>query len=878
MRVIFAYIFACYVSSAEIDTGTRVEAFFQGRCTLESPCRQTCIDLPTGGYECDCWDGYKLHSNGFSCIGVIITSDTQKGDSYETGEEELANTKNLNTKLAENLTKADTSLVMTNAMLGDEPAIKRKVETDSKDRGLHHTIKKRKLRKNDRSQRRKLKNKSLRRKAFGRSRLKITHRPFVDSMDSLNSKDIYPEQSEEQTNQLFETTSVFQKFNSCEDFRCHAGGQCIPDLMRGGVRCQCPLGNDGDFCETDLIVRYPKFMGSGYIAFPVLRGAYKEFNIMIDFRPDTENGLMLFSSEHPNARADFFSITLIDGYAEFRFDCGTGMAKITTSNKVELGNWNTIRVHRNDWNGWIQLNDGQQARGRSKDLYSRITFRQDLYLGGYKNLSTIGLRTGMQWGYVGCVRYLEINGKVYDMRKGAFVGDAIHGIDVGECSAHLCDSVKCQNGGSCVADSADSHVCLCPLGTAGDRCENRIDIHVPSFSGTSYLQYIGLRRTVLSFTEIEIVFKADDRNGLLLYNGYTSDRSGDFISLGLVNGYLEYRFDLGTGPAIIRSRQPISLHQWHVVRASRTGRDGYMQIDNQAAVEGLAKGAYTQLTLTLDLFIGGHRNFDEVAKNAQQSQAFKGCIQKVIINERPMRMVEEAINGVNVDNCEHPCGGQPCLNGGRCIPIRDTYKCSCPLGFENSNCEDPIREPILVPMFSGDGFLLFTDPDIIQRIRGNKVDIQMQLRASASNGVLLWVGEDEMTSSSDYLSIGLRNGYVHFGFNLGSGEVVMSYRTQRIDDGLWHKIRVHRYDRLGYLEVDGTEVVEGMSPAPLKQLNIKPRLYIGGMEEVLHQTFKKYTTGFNGCVTNVTLATDYHIDLMAEAAEGRNIVKCASEV
>ena len=60
-------------------------------------------------------------------------------------------------------------------------------------------------------------------------------------------------------------------------------------------------------------------MGSGYIAFPVLRGAYKEFNIMIDFRPDTENGLMLFSSEHPNARADFFSITLIDGYAEFRY-------------------------------------------------------------------------------------------------------------------------------------------------------------------------------------------------------------------------------------------------------------------------------------------------------------------------------------------------------------------------------------------------------------------------------------------------------------------------------------------------------------------------------------------------------------------------------
>ncbi len=57
---------------------------------------------------------------------------------------------------------------------------------------------------------------------------------------------------------------------------------------------------------------------------------------------------------------------------------------------------------------------------------------------------------------------------------------------------------------------------------------------------------------MLSFTEIELVFKTEDRSGLIIYNGYTTDRSGDFISLAMVDGYLEYRFDLGTGPAIIR--------------------------------------------------------------------------------------------------------------------------------------------------------------------------------------------------------------------------------------------------------------------------------------------------------------------------------------
>ena len=54
------------------------------------------------------------------------------------------------------------------------------------------------------------------------------------------------------------------------------------------------------------------------------------------------------------------------------------------------------------------------------------------------------------------------------------------------------------------------------------------------------------------FTEIEIVFKPDAKDGLLLYNGYRTDRTGDYISLAMRDSYLEFRFNLGTGPAILR--------------------------------------------------------------------------------------------------------------------------------------------------------------------------------------------------------------------------------------------------------------------------------------------------------------------------------------
>lgn len=72
------------------------------------------------------------------------------------------------------------------------------------------------------------------------------------------------------------------------------------------------------------------------------------------------------------------------------------------------------------------------------------------------------------------------------------------------------------------------------------------------FSGQSFLQYPGLQRNTLSFTEIEIVFKPMDVDGLILYNGFSRDRTGDFIDLAMKDGYVEYRFDLGTGAAYIR--------------------------------------------------------------------------------------------------------------------------------------------------------------------------------------------------------------------------------------------------------------------------------------------------------------------------------------
>lgn len=51
---------------------------------------------------------------------------------------------------------------------------------------------------------------------------------------------------------------------------------------------------------------------------------------------------------------------------------------------------------------------------------------------------------------------------------------------------------------------------------------------------------------------MEVVFLAKSPSGMIFYNGQKTDGKGDFVSLALHDGYLEYRYDLGKGAAVLR--------------------------------------------------------------------------------------------------------------------------------------------------------------------------------------------------------------------------------------------------------------------------------------------------------------------------------------
>ncbi|KFP31810.1 Agrin, partial [Colius striatus] len=105
---------------------------------------------------------------------------------------------------------------------------------------------------------------------------------------------------------------------------------------------------------------------------------------------------------------------------------------------------------------------------------------------------------------------------------------------------------------------------------------------IPSFGGKSYLALKMLR--AYHTVRIAMEFRALEPSGLLLYNGQS--RGKDFISLALVGGFVELRFNTGSGTGTISSRVRVEPGKWHQVVVNRNRRSGALSVDGEPQVSG----------------------------------------------------------------------------------------------------------------------------------------------------------------------------------------------------------------------------------------------------------------------------------------------------
>lgn len=432
---------------------------------------------------------------------------------------------------------------------------------------------------------------------------------------------------------------------------------------------------------------------------------------------------------------------------------------------------------------------------------------------------------------------------------------------------------------------------------------------VPRFEEKSYLSLATLPRAYLIF-DIEISFKPESLNGLLLYNSQrASSESGDYVALGLKGGYAEFRFDVGSGPAVIRSRSPLALDQWHTIKISRNRKEGTMVVDGGEAVMGSSVGKFAGLDLVEPLYLGGAPDFSQLPTQARFTSGFRGCISRLVIgNNRNHDFVREARAKVGVTACD-TCGTSPCQNNGVCQEAYTEvgHKCFCPAGFSGSLCENSgescypgvcgtgrcVNKPggfecycpfgklgqrceqditIYEPAFADESYIAYPTP---RARRWFSVDINFKPE-SLEDGVLMYCAQKE-SGPGDFASLAIRNKRLEFRYNTGSGTAKI--QSDPIQDGQWIEVRANRTDRLGSMKVNDGPMLSGESPGSTRGLNLLTPLFVGGVDTSRIQISPEVEVvqGFRGCVSQIKLMGQ-EVPLSEALVDSANVDQCGGSV
>ncbi|XP_067095244.1 LOW QUALITY PROTEIN: agrin-like [Osmerus mordax] len=459
------------------------------------------------------------------------------------------------------------------------------------------------------------------------------------------------------------------------------------------------------------------------------------------------------------------------------------------------------------------------------------------------------------------------------------------------CEPLLCDgSYKplCGRDGHTYSNDCERRRAECqskshiPVKQLGPCVSDKKGAYLPLFSGDSYLELKGLHlygHDPPQKVSMTVVLMANSSNGMIFYNGQKTDGKGDFISLSLNDGILEFRYDLGKGPAVLRSKEKLKMNVWNFVNLERANRKGQITVNGKDAVLGESPNQHTALNLKESLFVGGAPDLSRLARAASIKDGFKGSIQKITLMGTSILKQEHALHSSGVSMFEdHPCSQEPCHNGGRCNPLLEAYECVCLHGYTGTHCQNTIYEKSAgeteAIAFDGRTFIEYHNA-VTKSEKALLVNkFELSIRTEATQGLVMWSGKG--VEGSDYIALAVVDGRIQMTYDLGSKPVVLR-SSVRVNTNRWIRIKASRALRDGSLQVGNEAAVTGSSPLMATQLDTDGALWLGGLEElaVARRLPKAYSTGFVGCVKDV-LVDGLELHLVEDALNSPKILHCSS--
>ncbi|KAM8781160.1 neurexin 3 isoform 9-T9 [Rhynchonycteris naso] len=555
-------------------------------------------------------------------------------------------------------------------------------------------------------------------------------------------------------------------------------------------------------------------------------------SISFDFRTTEPNGLILFTHGKPqerkdarsqkNTKVDFFAVELLDGNLYLLLDMGSGTIKVkATQKKANDGEWYHVDIQRDGRSGTISVNSRRTpftASGESEIL----DLEGDMYLGGLpENRAGLILPTELwtamlNYGYVGCIRDLFIDGRSKNIRQLAEMQNAA-GVksSCSRISAKQCDSYPCKNNAVC-KDGWNRFICDCTgTGYWGRTCEREASIL--SYDGSMYMKII---MPMVMHTEAEDVsfrFMSQRAYGLLVAT--TSRDSADTLRLELDGGRVKLMVNLdcirincnsSKGPETLYAGQKLNDNEWHTVRVVRRGKSLKLTVDDDVA-EGTMLGDHTRLEFhNIETGIMTEKRYISVVPSS-----FIGHLQSLMFNG--LLYIDLCKNG-DIDYCE--------------LKAR--------FGLRNI-IADPVTFKTKSSYLSLATLQAYTSMHLF-----------FQFKTTSADGFILFNSGD----GNDFIAVELVKGYIHYVFDLGNGPNVIKGNSDRpLNDNQWHNVVITRDNSNTHsLKVDTKVVTQVINGA--KNLDLKGDLYMAGLAQGMYSNLPKLVAsrdGFQGCLASVDL-------------------------
>ncbi|KAM9466715.1 neurexin 3a isoform 8-T9 [Clarias gariepinus] len=555
-------------------------------------------------------------------------------------------------------------------------------------------------------------------------------------------------------------------------------------------------------------------------------------SISFDFRTSEPNGLILFTHGKPqdrkaagsqkNTKVDFFAVELLDGSLYLLLDMGSGTIKVkATQNKVNDGTWYHVDIQRDGRSGTISVNSRRTpftASGESEIL----DLEGDMYLGGLpENRAGLILPTELwtamlNYGYVGCIRDLFIDGRSKDIRQ---IAEEQNGAGIkpscNKMPGKQCESYPCKNKGAC-KEGWNRFICDCTgTGYWSRTCEREASIL--SYDGSMYMKVVMPTVMHTEAEDVSLRFMSQRAYGLLMAT--TSRDSADTLRLELDGSRVKLTVNLdcirincnsSKGPETLYAGQKLNDNEWHTVRVIRRGKTYKLTVDDDVA-EGQMVGDHTRLEFhNIETGVMTERRFV-----SHIPSSFIGHLQSLRFNG--LLYIDLCKNG-DIDYCE--------LNAR--------------FGMR-SIIADPVTFKAKSSYLSLATLQAYTSMHLF-----------FQFKTTSADGIILFNSGD----GSDFIAVELVKGYIHYVFDLGNGPNLIKGNSDRaLHDNQWHHVVITRDNsNLHTLKVDTKVVSQVVNGA--KNLDLKGDLFIAGLGPNMYNSLPKLVAsreGFKGCLASVDL-------------------------